>query len=157
MSMLNQEHAAAAGDAARARRLSFLSRATREELSVALAEIEQDVGVQPVRGPETGLIMLRGRIGGGGNPFNLGEATVTRAAVQLASGAVGHGQRLGTDREATRLSAVADAVAEDGAHAATIESLLQSVAARIAAERRALAEETEATRVDFFTLVRGED
>ena len=32
-----------------------------------------------LRGPETGLVTVRGRIGGGGAPFNTGEATVTRA------------------------------------------------------------------------------
>ncbi|TIU26036.1 MAG: phosphonate C-P lyase system protein PhnG, partial [Mesorhizobium sp.] len=39
-----------------------------------------------LRGPETGLVTVRGRIGGGGAPFNVGEATVTRATVRLASG-----------------------------------------------------------------------
>ena len=47
-----------------------------------------------LRGPETGLVTVRGRIGGGGAPFNLGEATVTRASIRLEDGTVGHGQSL---------------------------------------------------------------
>ncbi len=59
---------------------------------------------------EDGLVMVRGRIGGDGAPFNLGEATVTRAAVRLASGEVGFGYVLGRDREKARLIALCDAL-----------------------------------------------
>ena len=52
-----------------------------------------------LREPENGLVMVRGRIGGDGAPFNLGEATVSRAAVRLATGEVGFGYTLGRDRQ----------------------------------------------------------
>lgn len=141
----------------RARRMSILSRATHDELVSALASVPGLSNAEAVRGPETGLVMLRGRIGGGGNAFNLGEATVTRATVRLMSGAIGHGQRLGTEHEATRLSAIADALAEAGEHVDDVERLLQSVSHRLSAEAAGAREEAAATRVDFFTLVRGED
>src|SRR3982074_323537 len=50
-----------------------------------------------LREPESGLVMVRGRIGGDGAPFNLGEATVSRAAVRLSTGEVGLGYPLGRD------------------------------------------------------------
>ncbi len=53
---------------------------------------------EDLREPENGLVMVRGRIGGDGAPFNLGEATVSRAAVRLATGEVGFGYALGRDR-----------------------------------------------------------
>ncbi len=139
----------------RAVRMGLLARASLTELKAHLEPL--DIEAQAVRGPETGLVMLRGRIGGGGNAFNLGEATVTRATVRLATGEIGHGQRLGTDREATRLSAIADALAETGRHEAALSALLRAVEERVAAEAQRQAEETAATRVDFFTMVRGED
>ena len=40
-----------------------------------------------LREPENGLVMVRGRIGGDGAPFNLGEATVSRAVIRLARSA----------------------------------------------------------------------
>ncbi len=141
----------------RARRLSLLARANAADIRRMLGTAVDDLDIRPVRGPETGLVMLRGRIGGGGNAFNLGEATVTRASVRLPDGTIGHGQRLGTDHEATRLSAIADALAEAGGHDEGIAALIEITAARLDAERQTLAAETEATRVDFFTLVRGED
>ncbi len=111
-----------------------------------------------LRGPETGLVTLRGRIGGGGAPFNVGEATVTRATVRLASGEIGHSYALGRDREKARIAATVDALWQRAdSRAAVEEKILAPLAARSAqadAERRA---ETAATRVDFFTMVRGED
>lgn len=145
------------GKPERAHRMALFARATSDELKQALDALPEAATAQAVRGPETGLIMLRGRIGGGGNAFNLGEATVTRATVRLANGAIGHGQRLGTDREAARLAAIADALGEAGGHEAAITALLQTVGDRLCREETLLAQETAATRVDFFTLVRGED
>ena len=49
----------------------------------ALRAVAEPVDYVELRAAETGLVMLRGRIGGDGDPFNLGEATVTRAAVQI--------------------------------------------------------------------------
>ena len=65
---------------------------------------------EDLREPENGLVMVRGRIGGDGAPFNLGEATVSRAAVRLATGEVGFGYTLGRDREKARLIALCDAL-----------------------------------------------
>jgi alpha-D-ribose 1-methylphosphonate 5-triphosphate synthase subunit PhnG len=110
-----------------------------------------------LREPENGLVMVRGRIGGDGAPFNLGEATVSRAAVQLASGEVGFGYTLGRDRDKAKLIALCDAMIQSHGHADAIESeVIAPLRARLDAERRVKAEETAATRVDFYTLVRGE-
>src|SRR5246127_2090031 len=65
-----------------------------------------------LREPENGLVMVRGRIGGDGAPFNLGEATVSRAAVRLPSGEVGFGYTLGRDREKARMIALCDALVQ---------------------------------------------
>ncbi|MBP1843030.1 alpha-D-ribose 1-methylphosphonate 5-triphosphate synthase subunit PhnG [Rhizobium petrolearium] len=144
--------------AGRRRAASLLARAKTVELNTAWEELPTKPDVKPVRGPETGLVMVRGRIGGGGAPFNLGEATVTRATVLLASGTAGHAQALGTDKENVRLAAVFDALWQEAETRAFVEAaLLAPIETRIAAEDRQKAEETAATRVDFFTMVRGED
>lgn len=112
----------------------------------------------PVRGPEVGMVMLRGRIGGGGAPFNIGEATVTRATVRLATGEVGHAMILGQNADKARMCAHLDAVAQRAEWAARVEATVVAPAlAATAEDRTRRSEETEATRVDFFTLVRGED
>lgn len=112
----------------------------------------------PVRGPEVGLVMLRGRAGGGGAAFNLGEASVVRATVRLGSGEVGHAVVLGRDADHARMAAHLDALWQrpDWRPRVEAEVVTPGLAAEAAAARER-AEETEATRVDFFTLMRGED
>lgn len=111
-----------------------------------------------MRGPETGLVMVKGRIGGGGAPFNLGETTVTRATVRLASGTVGHAHVLGTGRKKAWYAAVFDALWQESPTRDFIETeLLSPVEKRLSEEKQRKTKETAATRVDFFTMVRGED
>ncbi len=109
-----------------------------------------------VRGPETGLVMVRGRAGGGGNPFNLGEATVTRATVRLASGEVGHAYCLGRDGDKAVTAALFDALFQRDPAGVEVAVLAPLRAEQAAADARRR-DETEATRVDFFTMVRGDD
>ena len=147
-----------AEQSARKRALDVLAAAPAKALAERWAAFGDQPAHQRIRGPETGLVMVRGRIGGGGSPFNLGEVTVTRATIRLASGTVGHGQSLGTDRKKARLAAIFDALWQEEASRAFVEEkLLQPIARHIAAAAQQKADETAATRVDFFTMVRGED
>ncbi|MBP1858619.1 phosphonate C-P lyase system protein PhnG [Rhizobium herbae] len=141
----------------RKRAMGLLARASAVELQTAWQAIEPKPEVHPVRGPESGLVMVRGRIGGGGDPFNLGEATVSRATVRLGSGEIGHGQLLGNDREKARLAAIFDALHQRSEYSQVVGQLIDAVESRIDAEDRRQAEETAATRVDFFTMVRGDN
>jgi alpha-D-ribose 1-methylphosphonate 5-triphosphate synthase subunit PhnG len=112
---------------------------------------------ESLREPENGLVMVRGRTGGDGAPFNLGEATVSRAAVRLSTGEVGFGYTLGRDRHKAQMIALCDALIQTLDHAETIETkVLAPLRAAMIAERNRKAAETAATRVDFYTLVRGE-
>ena len=112
---------------------------------------------EDLREAENGLVMVRGRIGGDGTAFNLGEATVSRAAVRLATGEVGFGYVLGRDREKAQMIALCDALIQAPDHADAIESqVLAPLRAAVASARQRKAAETAATRVDFYTLVRGE-
>lgn len=127
-----------------------LHRCWKEAAIVAEAET--------LRGPETGLVAVRGRIGGGGAPFNVGEATVTRATVRLATGEVGHAYLLGRDGERARLAATVDALLQCSSKVADVEEkVLAPLRALNAAEENRRRAETAATKVDFFTVARGED
>ncbi|MDQ8726527.1 phosphonate C-P lyase system protein PhnG [Bradyrhizobium sp. LHD-71] len=111
---------------------------------------------QELRAPENGLVMVRGRIGGDGSPFNLGEATVTRAAVKLAGGEVGFAYVLGRDPHKAKLIAVCDAMIQSADCAHVLDAVVQPLERAMAARRQQQDAETAATRVNFFTLVRGE-
>lgn len=132
--------------------------ASEAELEHALASCGSIPEVEDIRPVEAGLVMLRGRIGGDGAPFNVGEVTVTRAAVRLANGATGFSYLLGRVPRRARLAAIVDALGQYEAWRSKLQTaLVAPVAARVAEETRVQAEETAATRVNFFTVVRGED
>lgn len=133
--------------------MAVLARASAAEIEARLASAPPLPPHRLVRGPETGLTMLRGRAGGDGAAFNLSEATVTRCTVSLASGALGHGWRLGRDRRAAELAAVLDAVLLDEEGRA--EWLARVVTPLAEAQREAAARDARraaATEVRFATL-----
>lgn len=138
--------------------MAVLARAPEDRVMALFAASGLPEAATPLRGPETGLVALRGRIGGSGAAFNFGEATVTRASVKLPTGEIGHSYALGRAREKARIAAVIDALAQKPENRAR---LADAILAPLRAEQREAdvrrREETAATQVDFFTMTRGED
>jgi alpha-D-ribose 1-methylphosphonate 5-triphosphate synthase subunit PhnG len=145
-------------NAARKAAMAAFAQASGAELRQLADAAALPLDADLLRGPETGLVTVRGRIGGGGAPFNTGEATVTRATVRLPSGQIGHAYALGRDKEKVRLAAILDASWCDEETRAAVEEKVVAPLLRmqIAADAKRRAE-TAATKVDFFTMVRGED
>lgn len=138
--------------------MAVLARAKPAALAARWAELGTLPEHERIRGPETGLVMVRGRAGGGGAPFNLGEATVTRATVRLATGEVGHAYALGRDSEKVVTSALVDALWQQPANRDAIRrTVIEPLAAAEVEADRTRRGESAATKVNFFTLVRGED
>jgi alpha-D-ribose 1-methylphosphonate 5-triphosphate synthase subunit PhnG len=83
---------------------------------------------------------------------------VSRCAVRLATGETGFGYALGREHEQARLIALVDAMMQLEQWQPVLEkSLLAPIADRLTAEREKTAQHVAATKVEFFTLVRGED
>ena len=110
-------------DADRRAALAVLAEARVDEIEQGLKAATAPVDYVELRATETGLVMLRGRIGGDGDRFNVGEATVTRAAVQIASGEVGFAYILGRDQKKARLCAVCDALWQSKKYREAVERL----------------------------------
>lgn len=144
---------------ARQRRLSDLARASEAALA-PLFEAFTNAHPLPehvvLRAPEIGTAMVRGRAGATGAPFNLGEMSVTRMSVRLACGAVGHGYVQGRSKEAARIVAVLDAMAEAGRADAVDRIVLDPLRAARATAKHHRAAKAAATKVEFFTMIRGE-
>lgn len=137
--------------------MAVCAEATVAELADALGCVGYDGEVEDLRPPEIGLVMVRGRIGGGGKPFNVGEATATRAAVRIAGGYTGFAYQLGRDKAKARLAALIDALQQDERCQAKVEESLRPISARLEREEGLRERRTAATRVNFFTMTRGED
>ena len=101
--------------------MAVLAHSDAAEISGRLASLAVPEH-QDLRGGENGLVMLRGRIGGDGAPFNLGEATVSRAAVRLATGEIGFGYTLGRDGAKARMIALCDAMVQSEQFADEVET-----------------------------------
>lgn len=126
-----------------------------------LKALWQEAGTAPdfawLRAPEAGAVMVRGRAGATGAPFNLGEMTVTRCSLRLASGEVGHAYVQGRDRDKARIAALVDALMQTAAASRLRGAVLEPLAAAQAEARRDRAARAAATKVEFFTMVRGDD
>lgn len=126
-----------------------------------LAELWQSYGTDPacewLRVPEAGGVMVRGRMGGSGAPFNLGEMTVTRCALSLEDGTVGHGYVQGRSKAKATIAAKVDALMQTSAAAGLRAAVLAPLAAARQAQNDGRAAKAAATKVEFFTMVRGED
>lgn len=135
----------------------MLARATRPELEKAWALLGALPPLAHVRPAESGMVMLRGRVGGTGDAFNLGEASVTRCALRVGAGALGVGYALGRDRRKAELIAVLDALLQDPArHADLMREVVEPLARQQAAQRDATSRAAAASKVEFFTFVRGQ-
>ncbi len=145
-------------NAQRQRWLSALAGASSDALSTAIARLEPLPPYQVLRAPECGMIMLRGRVGGSGRRFNLGEATVTRCSVEIEGGGIGHGFVLGRDARHAEQMALLDGLLQNPQRQAQLlKELVEPLIQARHDKRKAKGRKTAATRVDFFTMVRGED
>ncbi|WP_110654400.1 phosphonate C-P lyase system protein PhnG [Salinicola halimionae] len=138
-------------------RQRLLALSTREQIESCWTTLGELPEHHYVRGPETGMAMLKGRAGGTGNAFHLGEMTLTRASIALGDGTIGHGWVRGRDRRHAELIALCDALAQHADWQPRLErDVLTPLADVLAASQQRDAATAAATRVDFFTLVRGE-
>ena len=141
---------------ARKRWMGLMARAPGARLAALAQALPAMPAHDPLRAPEIGGVMVQGRMGGSGQPFNLGEMTVTRASVQIGSGEVGHAYDQGRDKAKAETAALLDALMQTARAAEVEAAVLAPLAAEEAARRTSRAAKAAATKVDFFTMVRGE-
>ena len=144
---------------ARKRWLAILARASSTELKTAWSDSASSadiVSIAYLRAAETGMVMLRGRVGGTGDAFNLGEASVTRCALRLGNGPLGVGYTLGRDKQKAELIAAFDAMLQNNARTAYImQHVVEPMAKAQAAANTAQSLSVATSKVEFFTFVRG--
>ncbi|NMP25807.1 phosphonate C-P lyase system protein PhnG [Rahnella sp. SAP-1] len=141
----------------RQRWMSVLAHSQPAELLAHWQPLNLNPTFQHLRPAETGLTQLQGRMGGSGKRFVLGDMTVTRAVIQLSSGVYGYSYVSGRDKQHAELCAVIDALLQvPGMDELLHKRVIAPLAASQQATREQRAREIAASRVDFFTLVRGE-
>ncbi|APO70299.1 phosphonate metabolism protein PhnG 2 (plasmid) [Rhizobium gallicum] len=140
----------------RQRWMAVLARTKCDDLELAWNKLSIGLHYEWLRRPETGLVLVRGRAGGTGSPFNLGEVTMTRCALRLADGTTGFAFVLGRDQRRAELAAVFDALLQRADDVATESRGLVAQFEAIQASRRELkSRKAASTKVDFFAMARG--
>ena len=140
-------------NAARKRWMAVLARAGADAIAAHLSDCRDIPAFTRLRGPENGLVMARGRTGGAGAPFNLGEVTVTRCTVRSADGLVGNAYVTGRDARHAELAAQVDALMQDPRRGKVLEDLVVTpLEATENARRSETAAKAEATKVRFFAM-----
>ncbi|MEZ7197419.1 phosphonate C-P lyase system protein PhnG [Pseudodesulfovibrio karagichevae] len=138
--------------------MGVLARTGTESLEAAYARLDPEPRFDHLRPPEVGMAMVRARAEARGERFNLGEMTMCRCSVRLEDGSVGHGFVAGRDRRHAELAALFDALLQDpDSGPALRRAVIEPLSASLAEGCRERAAKTAATRVNFFTMVRGED
>lgn len=137
--------------------LSLLSVSPAEDVARLWAAADLSPGHSVLRPPEIGGVMVRGRAGAVGAAFNMGEMTVTRASVRLGCGTVGHGYVQGRGKDHALQAALIDALMQTEQAAEVEAAVLTPLREARETAQAARAAKVAATKVDFFTMARGED
>ncbi|WP_410012438.1 phosphonate C-P lyase system protein PhnG [Sodalis sp. C49] len=142
----------------RQRWMSVLASSPAAEVRAGWQTLDLNVPFDIIRAPETGLTQLVARMGATGRRFVLGDMTVTRAVVRLGSGTYGYSYVAGRDKAHAELCALADAMLQRAEHHERLHrQLIEPLSARRQEQHQLRAREIAASRVDFFTLVRGDN
>lgn len=136
--------------------MQVLARAGRQ-LYVYEDALRDEAAYQLIRPAEVGMVMVRGRVGGSGAPFNLGEMTVSRCVVRTDTGLHGHSYVAGRDKKHAELAALADAHLQGDKQQHWMDHVITPLARQQEQESARREAESAATQVEFVTLVRGED
>lgn len=137
--------------------MGLLARAPDKSLLALWRALPHHPAFKWLRRPEISSVMVRGRTGGTGTPFNLGEMTVTRCSVVLDDGTVGHGYVQGRSKPKAEAAAMIDAIMQTPAAADMRVNILDPLNQQMQSAKQSRAAKAAATKVEFFTMVRGED
>ncbi len=137
--------------------MSLLAKAPESRVAALLDAAMERPAFSWLRAPEIGSTMVRARAGGTGAPFNLGEMTVTRCALTLDSGEVGHAYLQGRRKADAEAAALVDALMQGPEAERVRTAVLDPLQCEQATRKSERAAKAAATRVEFFTMVRGED
>lgn len=134
--------------------MSVLARADLSDLESYWQNLSHRPEYRHLRKPEIGMAMVRGRAGGTGSPFNLGEVTLTRCVVELAAGVQGFGYVTGRSRRHAELAALFDGLMQEDSSQHG-PALIQPLYKQWMARREQVSRKAAATKVNFMTMVRG--
>lgn len=137
--------------------MAVLAQSRPETLKRCCKSLKLTPDYQRLRPTQIGLVQLQARMEVTGGRFMVGDMTVSRAAVQLKDGTCGYSYVIGRNREHAERCAWLDALLQtNGATSQLWDSVIVPLHQQQQAQCAQQQDEVAASRVNFFTLVRGE-
>ncbi|GHK97336.1 phosphonate C-P lyase system protein PhnG [Escherichia coli] len=137
--------------------MSILAHSQPAELAARLKALNITADYEVIRAAETGGADS-GADGWHRRTLFAGDATLTRATVRLTDGTLGYSWVLGRDKQHAERCALIDALMQQTRHFQNLsETLIAPLDADRMARIAARQAEVNASRVDFFTMVRGDN
>ena len=136
--------------------MSLLATSNQSDLLNLWEQKKIKVNYVWLRTPEIGSIMAQGRMGVTGDKFNIGEVTITRCSLKLNCGTIGHSYVQGRSKKKAEISALCDALMQTKMSKEINKNIIIPLEKIKKDNKHKILSKAEATKVDFFTLVRGE-
>jgi alpha-D-ribose 1-methylphosphonate 5-triphosphate synthase subunit PhnG len=137
--------------------MAVLAKSSAGDLEKAWKKLDHPPVFSYLRKPEAGLVLVQARAGGSGPHFNMGEMTVTRCTVQVEGGYIGYACVGGRSLGHAKAAAVLDALLQDeGRHDFIMKEIILPLEAILQRKKAREAAGADSTRVEFFTMVRGD-
>lgn len=136
--------------------MSLLATSNKNDLLNLWEQKKINIRYEWLRTPEIGSIMAQGRMGVTGDKFNIGEVTITRCSLKLNCGTIGHSYVQGRSKKKAEISALCDALMQTEMSNEINKSIIIPLEKIKNNNKDKILSKAEATKVDFFTLVRGE-
>ena len=136
--------------------MSLLATSSQSDLLNLWEQKKIKVNYVWLRTPEIGSIMAQGRMGVTGDKFNIGEVTITRCSLKLNCGTIGHSYVQGRSKKKAEISALCDALMQTKMYKEINKNIIIPLEKIKKDNKDKILSKAEATKVDFFTLVRGE-
>lgn len=137
--------------------MSVIAKAPIDQLNKLAEPLLRDCQFSDIRTPDIGLTQVRGRMGGTGSQFNIGDVTITRCVVRSNAQFYGHSYVIGRNKQHALIAAKLDALLQDDhQHSSVYQQVIEPLTKILAQHQQAKKAASAKTKVDFFTLVRGE-
>ena len=137
--------------------IRILSGADTSRLILEYKKLAISVPHTTISGPETGLIMVQARADGSGPRFNLGEMSVSKCLLKVDDRYLGYGMVMGSEPEHARLAALFDGLLQHPDFSSQLKrDLIQKLEQEQKEAEKKMTQETGKSRVEFFTMKRGE-
>ncbi|SHN61572.1 phosphonate C-P lyase system protein PhnG [Desulfovibrio litoralis] len=141
--------------------MATLSCAELQDLEDAISLLPNTLSYHYLKAPEAGLIMLKAKTGDKSHTFNMGELLVTRCIVSLTweqQSTTGYAFIKGDSQRHAELAAVYDALMQiESFNKILSTKLISPLNLKQKNKKQQMTKEIAETKVDFFTMVRGED